>query len=60
MKPLFDFRRLVKYVFMAVAIAIALVSLVFSNGLVRELAKEERNKIEIWAAATELLAKSDE
>lgn len=45
---------------MAVAIAIALVSLVFSNGLVRELAKEERNKIEIWAAATELLAKSDE
>ena len=60
MKPLFDFRRIMKYVFMAVAIAIALVSLVFSNGLVRELAKEERNKIEIWAAATELLAKSDE
>jgi len=36
------------------------VSLVFSNRLVKELAKEERNKIEIWAAATELLAKGDE
>ncbi|MEA5044729.1 MAG: ATP-binding protein, partial [Petrimonas sp.] len=45
---------------MAIAIVIAVASLVFSNRLVKELAKEERNKIEIWAAATELLAKSDE
>ena len=55
-----DSLQLVIYVFVAVAIAIAVVSLVFSNRLVKELAKEERNKIEIWAAATELLAKGDE
>lgn len=60
MKLFLDSRQLVKYVFVAVAIAIAVVSLVFSNRLVKELAKEERNKIEIWAAATELLAKGDE
>lgn len=60
MKLLFTSRQLVKYALMAVASAIALVSLLFSNTLVKGLAKEERNKIEIWAAATELLAQSDE
>ncbi len=60
MKLLFTSRQLVKYALMAVATAIALVSLLFSNTLVKGLAKEERNKIEIWAAATELLAQSDE
>ena len=38
------------------AVAIALASLLFSNKLVRELTIEERNKIEIWAKATEHLA----
>ncbi|MDO5665505.1 MAG: HAMP domain-containing sensor histidine kinase [Bacteroidia bacterium] len=60
MKLFFNSRQLVKYVFLAIAIAIAAISLVFSNRLVKELAKEERNKIEIWASATELLAKGDE
>lgn len=60
MKLFLDSRLLIKYAFMAIAIVIAVASLVFSNRLVKELAKEERNKIEIWAAATELLAKSDE
>ncbi|MPM31562.1 Adaptive-response sensory-kinase SasA [bioreactor metagenome] len=60
MKLFLNSQLLVKYAFMAIAIIIAVASLIFSNGLVKELAKEERNKIEIWAAATELLAKSDE
>jgi len=50
----------VKLLFMAVAVAVVLVSLVFSNRLVKQLAKEERSKIEIWAAAMELLPKSGE
>lgn len=60
MKLFLDSRQLVKYAFVVIAIAIAAVSLVFSNRLVKELAKEERNKVEIWAAATELLATGDE
>ena len=60
MKLFLDSRQLVKYAFVVIAIAIAVVSLVFSNRLVKELAKEERNKVEIWAAATELLATGDE
>ena len=48
-----------KLLFMAVAVVV-LVSLVFSNRLVKQLAKEERSKIEIWAAAMELLPKSGE
>ena len=57
MKLYLGSRQLVKYAFLVIAIAIAVVSLVFSNRLVKELAKEERSKIEIWASATELLAK---
>jgi len=33
---------------------------VISNHLVKDLAREERNKMEIWATAAELLAKSEE
>ena len=54
MNFLFESRQPVRYAFIAVATVIALVSLVFSNTLVKGLAKEERNKVEIWAAATEL------
>lgn len=60
MNFIFESLQPVRYAFIAVATVIALVSLVFSNTLVKGLAKEERNKVEIWAAATELLSKSDE
>jgi two-component system, sporulation sensor kinase D len=61
MIPIFEsWRQPVKLLFMAVAVAVVLVSLVFSNRLVKQLAKEERSKIEIWAAAMELLPKSGE
>ena len=39
--------------FVILAIIAALLSLVVSNVMVKELAEEERNRIEIWALATE-------
>lgn len=50
-----DSRQLTKYIFVLAAVAIAVASLVVSNNLVKKLSVEERNKIETWAAATELL-----
>lgn len=49
-------RNLFKYVFIAVAVIIVLASLVVSHHLVKNLSKEERNKIEIWAEATKEMA----
>ena len=43
-----------------VAVAIAVVSLVASNFIVRDLAQEERNKMEVWAEAMRTLNKADE
>lgn len=47
------------YLFVVIAVIMALVSLVFSNRLVKELAREERAKLEIWASATEQMAVSE-
>lgn len=60
MKFFLNSRQLVRYALAIAAVAIAVVSLLFSNRLARELAGEERNKIEIWAAAMESLAREDE
>src|SRR5690554_3623622 len=38
--------------FVVIAIIVALLSLLISNLLVKELADEERNKMEVWALAT--------
>lgn len=56
MKWIFDSRQFFTYVFVIVAILIVSASLFFSNKLVKELEQEERNKIEIWAEATRLIA----
>lgn len=48
--------RIGKYIFFAVAVILVGGSLWISNNLVRKLEKEERNKMEIWAAATSELA----
>jgi len=45
--------------FIAIASTIALVSLFFTNRLVSQLANEERQKIEIWADATRLVAHAE-
>ncbi|MBZ4657756.1 MAG: hypothetical protein JG771_892 [Methermicoccus sp.] len=57
---MFQSQRFFPVFFIAVSVLIALASLVISNRLVKDLAREERNKMEIWATAAELLAKSEE
>lgn len=57
---LYQSRRLLAYLFVGIAIIIVIVSLILSNLLVKELSEEERNRIRIWASATELLASGDE
>lgn len=48
--------RIGKYIFFAIAAILVGGSLWMSNNLVSKLEKEERNKMEIWAAATSELA----
>lgn len=60
MKSLYQSRQFLTYLFVGFAITVGILSLVYSNKLVKELSHEERNKMEIWAAATESIAESDE
>lgn len=53
-------RQLLTYLFVIMAIIVALLSLGLSNKLVKELAGEERRKMEIWAMATESMAMDEE
>lgn len=53
-------RQLATFIFILVAVVVAVTSLVVSNRLVKDLAHEERRKMEIWAAATEWMAKGNE
>lgn len=52
--------RQVKIILVLAAVIIAVASLVVSNLLVRELAEEEHNKMEIWAEAMRSLNTADE
>ena len=52
--------RQVKIVLVTVAIVIAVVSLLVSHFLVKDLQREERNKMETWAEALHTLNKADE
>lgn len=49
-------RILLRYLFIIVAAIIVCSSLLVSHYLVKDLSKEERNKIEIWAEATKEMA----
>ncbi len=53
-------RQSLTYLFVIMAIIVVLVSLWLSNRLVKELAYEERRKIEIWAMATESMLMDEE
>ncbi len=55
---MFSFRKQLSftYLFVILALVVALLSLFFSNILVKSLAEEERAKMEIWAMATESIA----
>ena len=52
--------RQVKIILVVAAIVIAVVSLLVSHLLVRDLQREERNKMEIWAEALHALNNADE
>lgn len=52
--------RQVKIILVVVAILIAIASLVVSHFLTRDLSREERNKVEVWAAAMRALNNADE
>lgn len=52
--------RQVKIILVLAAIIIAVASLIVSNNLVKELADEEHNKMEVWAEAMRSLNKADE
>ncbi|MDD7319137.1 MAG: HAMP domain-containing sensor histidine kinase [Prevotella sp.] len=52
--------RQVKIVLVIAAIIIAVVSLLVSRYLVKDLAAEERNKMEVWSEAMRALNKADE
>lgn len=53
-------KALAKYIFVAVAVAIAISFLIFSNQMAREMAKEERQKIELWADAIQMAATGED
>lgn len=49
-------RKTYTYLFIAIAVCIAVSSLLISNKLTRDLSLEERKKMEVWAAATQAVA----
>jgi two-component system, sporulation sensor kinase D len=48
-------RQILTYLFVIISIAAAIVSLVLSNRLAKELSDDEQKRLEIWAMATENL-----
>lgn len=56
MNNIYDSRHRLKFVFIFAAIVIAIASVVISDVLIRSLAQEERQKIEVWAEATRAMS----
>lgn len=59
MNSLYDSRQLLKYLFIVAAVVIAIASVFVSDLLIKDLAREERQKIEVWAEATRVLTSED-
>jgi two-component sensor histidine kinase len=57
---LYEISQRLKLIFIVVAIAIILVSTLFTNRLAKSLAYEEQKKVEIWAEATRQFIIADE
>ena len=55
MADIYDKRRYGTMAFLAVAIALVAIFLYISNRIVRELAAQERERMEIWADATKAI-----
>lgn len=56
---IYDRRSIWKLAFMIFSICAIVIFLLISNNLVKELAKQERERMNIWASATERLASGD-
>lgn len=59
MSSIYDSRQRLKYVFIFIAMIIAVVSVYVSDVFIRDLAHEERQKIELWYEAMLNFAKAD-
>lgn len=59
MNILYESRQQLKYVFIIVAILIALASVAVSDSLIKKLAQEERSRMEIWTEAYRVLTTED-
>ena len=56
---IYERQRAGKYIFLAVSGVAIIIFLLLSNNLVKELAQQEREHMNIWAQATERLAKAE-
>lgn len=56
---IYDNQRTGKLIFLAIGIAAIVTVMLISNNLVKALAQQERERMNIWAQATERLAKAD-
>ncbi|MDE7381682.1 MAG: HAMP domain-containing histidine kinase [Muribaculaceae bacterium] len=56
---IYERQRTGKFIFLILSIAAIIIFLIMSNNLVKELAKQERERMNIWASATERLANAE-
>lgn len=56
---LYDNQRYGKFIFLLLALIAIIAVMLISNNLVKSLARQERERMDIWAHATERLAKAD-
>jgi signal transduction histidine kinase len=56
LRNIYDSRRIWKVVFIAISLMLVALFLYISNNLVKDLAEQERERMEIWANATQELA----
>ena len=54
-----DVQRTGKFIFLAVSAVAIIIFLLISNNLVKELSRQERERMDIWAKATQRLAMAD-
>ena len=60
LRSIYDSRRIWKMVLLAVSLILVAVFIYFSNNLVKDLAKQERERMQIWADATRELVTSND
>lgn len=59
MASIYDRQRTGKLAFIVISVVAVLIFLIVSNNLVKQLAQQEKERMDIWAKSTERLAKAD-